>query len=147
LAVPKNPYGNSKERHCPARDSASLFSAISSPSTISVCAKQLSLQAPASIRYQLAQHQVRHRFPNVNAGNTNKYSDDKEEDSCAPRLASNFLQKIHLHISRRLIMCLDRGFHLFIVHSAVGTLLLPIQADRKLMELPDRELPDIMTIA
>lgn len=26
-------------------------------------------------------------------------------------------------------------------------LLLPIQADRKLMELPDRELPDIMAIA
>jgi hypothetical protein len=25
--------------------------------------------------------------------------------------------------------------------------LLPIQADRKLMELPDRELPDIMAIA
>jgi len=25
--------------------------------------------------------------------------------------------------------------------------LMPIQADRKLMELPDRELPDIMTIA
>ena len=29
----------------------------------------------------------------------------------------------------------------------IRQVLLPIQADRKLMELPDRELPDIMTIA
>ncbi len=31
--------------------------------------------------------------------------------------------------------------------AAYDYMLLPIQADRKLMELPDRELPDIMTIA
>jgi hypothetical protein len=29
----------------------------------------------------------------------------------------------------------------------LSMVLMPIQADRKLMELPDRELPDIMTIA
>jgi hypothetical protein len=48
---------------------------------------------------------------------------------------------------RFIIICLDPYITKDSGMKTTAMVLLPIQADRKLMELPDRELPDIMAIA